>query len=329
MQRREVFVSHREKRPVKHLTESDFLLGVHDIARMGALRFKLEGSDTFLSQDTHLASPPWARLRELEQGCSKLEDSKTPSEDAYWLSLLVEPGSSLGGARPKATVQDQNNHLWIAKFPSNHDFLDTGAWEMVIHDLAVNAGIVVPSASLEKFSERGSTYLSKRFDRTETNERVHFASAMALLGKHDGENLSSYLELAEFLMQYGSKPEEDLRQLWRRIVFNIAVSNTDDHLRNHGFLLDEKGWRISPAYDLNASTDKTGLHLAIDEYDHSLDFQVALKVAPHFRLSRPEALQVLKEVVKATGEWKVLAKRYQIPEGQYDYMQSAFKIYRD
>ena len=329
MQRRELIVSKKEKRASKRLQESDYLLGVHDIARMGALRFKREKTGDFLRSDSFLASPPWTRLRELEHGCSQLENATTLDEQEYWISQLNAPGSSLGGARPKATVQDEEGHLWIAKFPSKHDVCDSGGWEMIVHDLAYKSGIEVPEAFLDRFSPRGSTFLTRRFDRTETNKRIHFSSAMALLGKKDGENETSYLELVEFLLNYGANPTEDLSQLWKRIVFNIAVSNTDDHLRNHGFLLGETGWRLSPAYDLNASIEKTGLHLAIDDVDHSLDFQVALKVAPQFRLSRKTAIEILRDVTKVIREWKSVARKYDLPEDQCDFMQGAFRTFEE
>ncbi|MDY0289881.1 MAG: HipA domain-containing protein [Sphaerochaeta sp.] len=237
------------------------------------------------------------------------------------------PGSSLGGARPKATVVDEQNNLWIAKFPSKNDTNDSGAWEMVIHDLASNAGIEVPSAMLETFSSHGSTFIVQRFDRTKKNERLHFASAMALLGKQDGDHESSYLELAEFILEKSSQPERDLHQLWRRIVFNIAVSNTDDHLRNHGFFLTKTGWKLSPAYDLNPSLNSYGLSLAIDEMDNSLDFSLALKQAPLFYLSKKGAIAILEEVSASVSQWENTAKKYGLSPSECMQMESAFRLY--
>lgn len=294
---------------------------------MGALRFKLDREGSFIAEDSPFATPPWARLRELEYGVSQLEEGPNTAEEIHWLDQLIAPGSSLGGSRPKATVADEQGNLWIAKFPSKNDTNDSGAWEMVVHDLASNAGIEVPHAMLELFSAHGSTFIVQRFDRTKANERLHFASAMALLGKQDGDHESSYLELAEFITERSSQPEKDLHQLWRRIVFAIAVSNTDDHLRNHGFLLAKTGWKLSPAYDLNPSPNSYGLSLAIDEMDNSLDFSLALKQAPLFYLSKMEAIAILEEVSDSVSQWKSTAKKYGLSPSECIQMESAFRLY--
>ena len=327
MQRRQSIEAKAKAKQYRPLSESDYLLGVHDIARMGALRFKLDQNGPFLAEDSPFATPPWARLRELEYGVSQLEDNPDPAEEARWIAQLVAPGSSLGGARPKATVADEQGNLWIAKFPSKKDTNNSGAWEMVVHELASNAGIEVPPAMLQAFSIHGSTFIVQRFDRTKENERIHFASAMALLGKQDGDHDSSYLELAEFITTASAQPEKDLHQLWRRIAFNIAVSNTDDHLRNHGFLLTKTGWKLSPAYDLNPSPNSYGLSLAIDEEDHSLDFSLALKQASYFHLSNKEAIAILKEVSDCVCQWRQTAKKYGISVSECMQMESAFTLY--
>ncbi len=327
MQRREAILARSETRTQRTLAESDYLLGVHDIARMGALRFKLEKEGSFLAEDSPFSTPPWARLRELEYGVSQLEHNLDPADEARWIAQLVQPGSSLGGARPKATVADEQGNLWIAKFPSKRDANDSGTWEMVVHELASNAGIEVPSALLETLSSHGSTFIVQRFDRTKANERVHFASAMALLGKKDGDHDTSYLELAEFITTASAQPEKDLHQLWRRIAFNIAVSNTDDHLRNHGFLLTRSGWKLSPAYDLNPSPNSYGLSLAIDEVDHSLDFSLALKQASLFHLSNKEATSILEEVSESVCQWKQTAQKYGLSQSACIQMESAFRLY--
>jgi len=327
MQRHQTMLDHSANIEPTHFSESDYLLGVHDVARMGALRFKLDKEGPFLAEDSPFSTPPWARLRELEYGVSQLEDNPDPAEEAQWIAQLVAPGSSLGGARPKATVADEQGNLWIAKFPSKRDTNDSGTWEMVVHELASHAGIEVPSAKLETFSTHGSTFIVQRFDRTKANERIHFASAMALLGKQDGENDTSYLELAEFITTASAQPEKDLHQLWRRIVFNIAVSNTDDHLRNHGFLLTRTGWKLSPAYDLNPSPNSYTLSLAIDEVDHSLDFSLALKQAPLYHLSNKEATSILEEVSESVSQWKQTAKKYGLSSSACMQMESAFRLY--
>ncbi|MBI9093988.1 MAG: type II toxin-antitoxin system HipA family toxin [Sphaerochaeta sp.] len=326
MQRRQAIFARSNATKYRPLTESDYLLGVQDIARMGALRFKLDQGGPFIAEDSPFATPPWTRLRDLEYGVSQLEGNPDSDEEARWIARLVDPGSSLGGARPKATVADEQGNLWIAKFPSRNDTNDSGAWEMVVHELASNAGVEVPPAMLQSFSSQGGTFIVRRFDRTKTTGRIHFASAMALLGKQDGDHSSSYLELAEFITTASAQPDKDLHQLWRRIAFSIAISNTDDHLRNHGFLLTRKGWKLSPAYDLNPSPNSYGLSLAIDEVDHSLDFSLALKQAPFFHLSNTEAAAILEEVSDSVCQWKQTAKKYGLSSSACMQMESAFRL---
>ena len=247
MRRKEAIDARKEDRKPRNLTESDFLLGVYDESRMGALRFSLEEGGDFLSNDKSFATPPWVHLRTLENASIAFENDESGLNET-WLRELLAPGSSLGGARPKATVQAADGALWIAKFPSKHDESNSGAWEKVVHDLARLCGLNVPESRLETFSKTGSTFLVKRFDR-DGRRRIHFASAMTLLGKTDGASAadgSSYLDLAAFIRANGAAPRQDLAELWKRIVFSMAVSNTDDHLRNHGFLLTLTGWRLAP-----------------------------------------------------------------------------------
>ena len=232
---------------------------------MGGLRFKTVESENYLSDDKELATPPWTTLRQLESASLAFEKNDDGMEEK-WLKQLVAPGSSLGGARPKASVLAPDGSLWIAKFPSKNDEINVGAWEMVVHDLAVLCQFNVPEAKLENFSKIGSTFLTKRFDRV-GNKRIHFVSAMTLLGKNDGANAadgSSYLDIASLIRQNSETPKKDLFELWRRIVFNMAVSNTDDHLRNHGFLMGKEGWRLSPLYDVNPNIYGDTLSLNVD-----------------------------------------------------------------
>ena len=327
MRRRETINARHENRPVRQLTESDYLLGVHDFTRMGALRFKVDQSSDFLSYDFALPAPPWTSLRELEIACRHYEEeSPLDSEHEKWLNMLLAPGSSLGGARPKANVLDNDGNLWIAKFPSNADNNNAGAWEMVVHELARNSGLEVPECRIEKFSKHGSTFLAKRFDRR-GDKRIHFASAMTLLGRSDGDNYesgSSYLELAQFIVQHGAKPNEDLAELWQRIVFSIAVSNTDDHLRNHGFLLTSQGWKLSPAYDLNPNPRGSGLSLNVSMDDNSLDFELALSVATQFRLNPEQAKEYLANIKNVVSNWREIAFRFKISAVEIENMTLAF-----
>ena len=264
MKRREAILARKEGRPARRLLETDYLIGVYDETRMGALRFSETENGPFLSDSKDLAAPPWTTLRALESASLSFENNDDGMEEK-WLNQLIAPGSSLGGARPKASVVTPDNSLWIAKFPSNHDDVNVGAWEMVVHELAILCGISVSVATLENFSKNGSTFLTRRFDR-DGQQRIHFASAMTLLGKTDGSGAqdASYLDIASLIRKYGAKPRKDLTELWKRVVFNMAVSNTDDHLRNHGFLLSKEGWQMSPAYDLNPNPDGHTLSLAID-----------------------------------------------------------------
>ena len=331
MRRREAYRARQESREERTLLESDYLLGVFDGHRMGALRFKLDKDGEFLNNEKLLASPPWTSLRELEHASMQLEreDAILDPEYAGWLSLLVDPGSSLGGARPKASVLDEQGNLWIAKFPSSADAKNVGAWEMVLHQMAGQCGITVPESKLMRFSGRHHTYLSRRFDRTTDRHRIHFASAITLLGYNDGTDHAdgvSYLELAAFIIQHGDRVKADLEQLWRRILFNILVSNTDDHLRNHGFLLTPTGWRLSPAYDMNPNEQGHGLTLNITDTGNELDISLALEVARHFKLKPPEANRILTEMTDNLKQWRALARKTGIGQGEIEQTRRAFRL---
>ena len=329
MQRREAVLAKQEERKANTLLESDFLLGVFDDHRMGALRFRLEKEGPFLNNNKKMAAPPWTLLRELEEACLKFEeDNIDDPEYLKWISLLIAPGSSLGGARPKASVLDPGNNLWIAKFPSIKDEKDVAAWEMVANELAINAGLNMAEGKIQKFNNNYHTYLTKRFDRTPTGERIHFASAMTLLGRTDGENSSgvSYLDLVEFISKHGFEVDKDLKELWRRIVFSICVKNTDDHLRNHGFLLTDKGWVLSPAYDINPNEYGKGLHLNISDKDNSLDLKLALEVAEYFRLDNENANRITDQVKAAVANWANVAAKYKISRAEMDRMSVAFTL---
>ena len=331
MMRREKFRADREGRKPRKLLDSDFLLGVYDETRMGALRFSLEDGGPFLSDDKETAAPPWATLRSLEEASRQFEKDENTLEEK-WLNQLIRPGSSLGGARPKATVQAVDGSLWIAKFPSRHDDNNTGAWEKVVHDLARMCGLEVPESRLETFSNLGSTFLVKRFDR-EGNRRIHFSSAMTMLGKVDGASAddgTSYLELVSFLKSNGAAPRKDLVELWKRIVFNMAVSNTDDHLRNHGFLLTNNGWRLSPAYDVNPIPYGEYLALNVSEDDSSISFDLAIETAEYYGITQKEAVKMVNQISKVVREnWEKTASGYGINRGAIEKMRPAFSACYD
>lgn len=326
MQRRERIIAEREKRKPRKLLESDFLLGVDDETRMGALRFKTHISGPFLSNEKETPTPPWASIRFLEEASRNYEKNENSLADK-WIRQLIQPASSLGGARPKATIKDPNEELWIAKFPSRYDEYDVGAWEMVVHDLAEKCGLDVPEARLERFSDFGSTFLVKRFDRSE-GRRIHFESAMTLLGKNDGSSAvdgSSYLNIASFIKTSSICPKKDLNQLWKRIVFYMAVSNTDDHLRNHAFIYSPKGWKLSPMFDVNPLPFGNELALNVNEFDNSIDIELALSVSEYFNLSRKEAEEESSLILNLVKyNWRRLAKRYEVSNSEIELMSPAF-----
>ncbi|MDB5211496.1 MAG: toxin HipA [Sediminibacterium sp.] len=329
MRRREAAMARVEKRKETTLFETDYLLGVFDGHRMGGLRFKTDPGGAFLNNNAEMASPPWTSLKELEYASLQLEKDDAVNDPDYlkWLNMLVAPGSSLGGARPKASVLDNKQHLWIAKFPSNSDGKDIGGWEMVVNELAFKAGLNVAEGMAKKFSKKHHTFLTKRFDRSATGDRIHFASAMTLLGLNDGNDHTegiSYLHMAEFLMRSGANVTVDLEELWRRIVFNICVSNTDDHLRNHGFLLTDSGWTLSPAFDINPVEHGTGLQLNISLTDNALDLNIALSVAREFRVKKERANEIINQVKTAVSTWRSVAEKIKLPKGEQELLASAF-----
>ncbi|WP_458458089.1 type II toxin-antitoxin system HipA family toxin [Pseudobutyrivibrio sp.] len=323
--REELRARENDERPRK-LLESDYLLGVYDESRMGGLRFKTNEDGPFLSDDVEFSTPPWTSLRELEQASIAFENEDNGLDDK-WLKQLLAPGSSLGGARPKASVKALDETLWIAKFPSKHDDIDSGAWEMVVHDLAIMCGLNVPEAKAEKFSKLGTTFLVKRFDR-DGEKRIHFSSAMTMLGKSDGANAadgSSYLEIVSFLKANGAHPKDDIKELWKRIVFSIAVSNTDDHFRNHGFILENDGWSLSPMYDVNPDLYGRYLSLNINDTESMLDFDVAIDAAPYYGIEKKDAEKMVDEIKDiVTNNWKDLASKYGIGRAEIERMKVVF-----
>lgn len=326
MKRREAIKARNEARKPSKLYDSDYLLGVYDQTRVGALRFKENEDEPFLSDDRESAAPPWATLRSLEEASRQFEKDENFLNDK-WLKQLLKPGSSLGGARPKATVEDEHGNLWIAKFPSKNDEYDVGAWEKVVHDLAKLCELNVPESKLEKFSKDGSTFLVKRFDR-DGEKRVHFASAMTMLGKSDGassDDGSSYIDIVDFIKAHGANPKDDLIELFRRVIFNMAVSNTDDHLRNHGFILTDKGWRLSPLYDVNPVPYGDTLSLNVDSYDNSISIDLAIMSSEFYDIKAEDAQVYADEIITIVkNNWERLASKYGISREQVEEMRPAF-----
>ncbi len=313
------------------LYESDYLLGVHDAYRSGALRLRLNDTGDFLDHQHGTAAPPFVQLRELEAASLALEhdEDNTSAAGDDWLRMLIAPGGSLGGARPKASVADPNGHLWIAKFPSVRDEHDVGAWELVVQTLAKGCGLAVPESLARQFASLHHTFLVRRFDRT-SQGRLHFASAMTLTGHQDGDDAStgaSYLEIARVLINHGAQTDADLRELWSRIVFNMLVSNTDDHLRNHGFILvPGKGWRLSEAYDMNPVPESHGLKLNVSEADNAMDLDLARSVAPYFRISKAAANEIIERSQAVVQQWPKIANSLQVRAREQERMATAFRL---
>ena len=308
------------------LYDIDFLLGVYDKSRMGALRFKTNHNGDFLDHNIISPTPPWSSLRELQNASKMLENDNQNYSVKKWLNVLMAHGSSLGGARPKANILDENNDLWIAKFPSKNDTIDKAKWEFLAYKLAIKSGINMSISKIEKIAGNHHTFFTKRFDR-ENGERIHFASAMTMTGNNEDiikDKTASYLDIADFIQNYGFKVNENLEQLWRRIIFNIAISNTDDHLRNHGFLLKKQGWVLSPAYDINPSIDKNGLTLNIDSERNTLDFELAKSVGEYFRINNNQMEIIIKDVKTNVSQWHIIAKEIGVSRSEIEIMQKAF-----
>ncbi len=330
MLRREKQKAKTEDRKARNLYEVDFLLGVHDFLRMGALRFKLDFEGDFLDNDSEFPTPPITKIRELQNSVKVIESDDESSEIEKHLELLIAPGSSLGGARPKANVLDENGHPWIAKFPSKNDDTNKAAWEMLAYTLALDAGINMSESKLEKAPKDYGIFLTKRFDRL-NGKRIHFASAMTMTGNNEDSvkiEEPSYLDLAEFI-QYNSNASrdnirKDLHQLWRRIVFYVAISNTDDHLRNHGFIINNNEWRLSPAYDINPSIEKNGLSITIDGIDNSLDIELVKSVGEYFQLDSSQMNVIIDEVKSSVLKWRIIATKLRIPNSEQELMSNAF-----
>jgi len=313
----------RKGEPPRTLTEIDYLLMVNDEARQGALRFALGEGGPFLATREGDPIPPLIDLPRLLSAADHVEADSDTDED---IRLLLAPGSSPGGARPKASVRDRDARLAVAKFPHREDSIDTVRWEALALTLADRAGLSVPDWRIEDVGGRPVLVL-RRFDRTAAG-RIPFLSAMSMLGARDRET-RSYFELADALRQHGAAPRADMQDLWRRIVFSVLISNTDDHLRNHGFLYqDQDGWRLAPAYDLNpvpVDIKPRVLTTAISEDDTTASLDLALGVAEYFELTPAEARVIAGQVGIAVGRWRAEAAALGLARTDIDRMASAFE----
>ena len=324
MRRAERRAAEREGRQPRTLFEIDFLLQVDDEARAGALRFAEQEGGPFLAEADKFRIPPIVELNRLLAAAERVIDETDDDED---LRLLIAPGSSLGGARPKASVRDANGYLSIAKFPHKEDSSNVVLWEAVALTLAARARITVAQWHIAQVGKKACLIL-RRFDRKD-DERIPLLSAMSMLGATDNEKNHNYLEIAEALRQQGASPNDDLKELWRRIVFNVLISNTDDHLRNHAFLYEsQKGWRLSPAYDMNpvpVDVKPRILSTAIDPEDNSASMDLAFAAAEYFGLKKDEAKTIAAEVGGAVSEWRQEARNAGITKSEIDRTASAFE----
>jgi len=330
MKRRELVDAKAQARTRRELRAWDFLLGVQDVTRMGALRFSAindTDSPTFLANEA-LAAPPVAQLGALQ--LVALELSRKRQDDlsllTQWLKVLVAPGASLGGARPKANLIGDKQSLWIAKFPAADDDSDMALCEKLVHDLAQQCGINVPPSCLERIGHGYHTFLVQRFDR-EQGKRRFFISAMALLNKTDKEE-ASYLDMAQFIATHGSPAHiaDDLRELFRRVVFNTVIANRDDHLRNHGFLRVPEGWRLAPAFDMNPSGKRDSHVLALDDTDTSPNLATVLDTAEFYRLNVRQARDIANGVITVVGQWQHHAKRLGLSAEERSVLEYLFLL---
>jgi serine/threonine-protein kinase HipA len=327
LDRREAVTAKDQGRKAQSLGDWDYLLGVQDECRMGALRFRANDKGPFLDHQ-QLAAPPLTSLPELEAISLALEQDGADQLPAYrqWLATLIAPGTSLGGARPKANFREKDGSLWIAKFPSKEDKRDVGRWEQLLYGMAADCGIGVSPARAKQFKGKHHTFCVQRFDRSIAARRF-FVSAMTLLERHDGEG-GSYLDLAEFITQHGTQGaiKDDLEQLFRRVVFNVAVGNTDDHFRNHGFIRETTGWRLAPAYDLNPNPAKRTHALRLDDATDVPELDVILGTAGLYGLNAKSANAIVGKVHAVTGQWKARAKGAKLPAAEIALVEEAFSL---
>ena len=316
LDRRERLMAQSEGRPKRALTNYDYLIGIEDFTRMGGIRYKREDSDDYINTGAKYLVPPIESLRALCDACHEIELAEERNElpEQRWLDQLIDPGTSLGGARPKANVVDTDGKLYVAKFPSKKDLDNTELFEHFSHRLAAKAGINVAKTRTIKISKDRDILLSERFDRTKDGKRIHFASAMSLLGLDDGAGSSTgngYLDIVDFILQGCTDVRQNLRELYRRVAFNIMFGNTDDHFRNHGFLLTPKGWTLSPAYDINPSA-KSHQCLLVDQYTEQSDINALFSASENYMLERQEAAEIIEEVRAAIKDWRKIAAELQI-----------------
>lgn len=330
LKRREQILASEEKRAVRSLSSFDYLMGIDDFSRMGGFRFKKELEGEFINVSASLKIPPLTELKDLLHASREIEKSEEANvlPEKKWIAQLIQPGSSLGGARPKASVLDEKGNLCIAKFPSRKDDYDAGLWEHFSHLLAQKAGIEVAQTKVLGGLGKYHTFLSRRFDRKDEAKRVHFASSMSLLGLKDGDNEQGgygYLDMVDFILQGCCDVEQNLQELYRRVAFNMCIGNSDDHFRNHGFLLTQKGWTLSPAYDMNPTLNEYQ-SLLVNESSNKADISVLLDSCESYLIKKEIAANIIQEVQTAVSGWESLAVQLQIPVREMTLFKDRFKL---
>jgi len=329
LNRREQILAMEEKRPVRRLSSYDYLTGIDDFSRMGGFRFKETTEGDFINTSNRLRIPPLSYIRDLMHASQEIEKSEEENQlpDKKWLTQLVQPGSSLGGARPKASIINTDNRLWVAKFPSRKDDYDAGLWEHFCHLLARKAGVNAASTQVISTGDKYHTMLSCRFDRTVAGRRIHFASAMSLSGLSDGDNAGTghgYLDIVDFILQSCTDVEANLKELFCRVAFNICIGNSDDHFRNHGFLLTSKGWTLSPAYDMNPTFNEYQ-SLLISRSSNKADLNILLDACEDYMLNKTTATQIIAEVAGTVKGWKSLTATLGISQREMDMFGEVFE----
>ena len=329
LNRREQILATEEKRPVRKLSSFDYLIGIDDYSRMGGFRFKEKQDGEYINCEKSLRIPPLTDIRALVAASMEIEKSEELNQlpEKKWLLQLVHPGTSLGGARPKAGVMNDEGRICVAKFPSRNDDYDVGLWEHLSHLLAKEAGVEAAETSVIETGKKYHALLSKRFDRTVEGRRKHFASAMTLLGLTDGCDAKSgngYLDIVDFILQNCCDVEQNLRQLYRRVAFNIAIGNSDDHFRNHGFLLTSRGWTLSPAYDMNPTMNEYQALLINSTTNHA-DLQVLLDSSEEYMIGKDDAVHIIEEVKAGVKYWKSIATRLGIAKREMDVFEQVYQ----
>ena len=330
LKRREQIQASEEKRAVRNLSSFDYLMGIDDFSRMGGFRLRRELDGDFINVSPSLKIPPLTELRQLVLASQEVEKSEENDvlPEKKWIAQLIQPGTSLGGARPKAGVLDDSGNLCIAKFPSKKDDYDTGLWEHFSHLLARKAGIYAAQTKVLGGLGKYHTLLSKRFDRTDEGKRIHFASSMSLIGLRDGDNAQGgygYLNIVDFILQSCCDVEKNLQELYRRVAFNICIGNSDDHFRNHGFLLTPRGWTLSPAYDMNPTLNEYQ-SLLINESSNKADIRTLLESCESYMIKKEVAENIIRQVQAAVAGWENLAVLLQIPAREVTMFKDRFKL---